>query len=311
MPLSRVRVGGPPGRSTGYFLGMPPSVAVNSDPDVLRTELRKLLRAGFPLTDSSAGEVLTEQRAVIAAAQHPHERASRISALDRLLRQLLAGMGRSPQGQASRVLFGIARGTRGTTLTFRRSEAAAVLERHDDHLRKHIEPKILDELAFAFHQENLRYQPASPKGRPEIGAHEDTPVITDDSFTEQEELLCKVWSAVYGYRAEVIAIQRRLNEARLEEREPDPDLQEHIDTGTWQLARLLTFVSEYLDRFGEEILQGETAYNIEGLVALAGWHAGLGSDEAKRLRYLLAKAGSDNRTMFLQGLKRKSLSSER
>lgn len=276
---------------------------VNSKPEDLREELKKLLRAGFPLTDSSVGDLLTEQRVVIAHAQHPDERASRIAALDRVLRQLLAGFGRSPRGQAARVLFGAARGTRGTTLTFRRLEAAGVLERHEDHLRKHLEPKILDDLAFAFHQENLRYMPASPKARPEIAAHEDTPVLTDDSFTEQEELLCKVWSAVYGYRSEVIAIQRRLNEAHAEDRDPDGDLQDHINTGTWQLARLLTSASDYLDRYGDEILHGETAYNIEGLVALAGWHGGVSGEEAKRVRFAAAKGGVDDQRSFLQALR--------
>jgi hypothetical protein len=199
---------------------------------------------GFPLTDATAGDVLTEQRVVIASSQHPNERASRITALERVLRHLLQGFGKSTRGRAARILFGADRSLRGTTLTFRRAEAAVVLERSADHVRKHIEPKILEELAYAFHQENLRYTPASDSARPPIAAHEDTPILPDESFTEEEELLCTVWSAVYGYRAEVIAIQRRLIEARDQEREPDPDLQEHIDTGTWQLARLLTFVSE-------------------------------------------------------------------
>ena len=78
--------------------------------------------------------------------------------------------------------------------------------------------------------------------------------MTEDSYTEQEELLCRVWSAVCGYRAELIATERRLREARTEKREPDADLKEHLDTGTWQLARLLSSVSDYLDRYGEERL---------------------------------------------------------
>jgi hypothetical protein len=273
--------------------------ALSSTPDQLRQELRRILRQGFLLTDVTAGEVLTEQRVVIANAQHPDERASRITALERVLRQLLAGFGRSTHGQAARILFGADRGLRGTTLTFRRGEAAEVLERSVDHVRKHIEPKILEELAFALHQENLRYQPAAGSARPPLAAHEDTPVLTDESFTEQEELLCRVWSAVYGYRSEVIAIQRRLIEARDGERAPDTDLQEHLDTGTWQLARLLTFVSDYLDRYGEEILHGETPSNIEGLIALAGWHGGLSGEEGKRLRYALARSGSEDRSIFL------------
>jgi len=275
--------------------------ALSSTPDDLKHELRRILRSGFPLSDATAGEVLTEQRVVIANAQHPKERASRITALERVLRQLLTGFGRSTPGRAARILFGADRSLRGTTLTFRRGEAAEVLERSVDHIRKHIEPKMLEELAFALHQENLRYQPATDSARSPIAAHEDTPVVTNESFTEEEELLCRVWSAVYGYRAEVIAVQRRLIEAREEERKPEADLQEHVDTATWQLARLLTFVSEYLDRYGEEILHGETPYSVEGLVALAGWHGGLGGDEARRLKYAISRVGPDDRALFLAG----------
>jgi len=279
---------------------MAPTVARCSPQEVLQAELKKLLKAGFPLTDARVGDILTEQRVVIAHAQHPEERASRVSALDRVVRQLLNDLGPSARGQAARILFGSARGTRGMTLTARRLQAAEVLERHEDHLRKQIEPRLLEELAFAFHQENLHYKPVAEQVRPAIAAHDDTPVITEDSYTEQEELLCRVWSAVYGYRAELIATERRLREARNEEREPDADLKQHLDTGTWQLARLLTFVSDYLDRYGEEILHGETPFNVEGLVALAGWHGGLGGDDAKRLRYLLARAGPDDRNGFLE-----------
>lgn len=81
---------------------------------------------------------------------------------------------------------------------------------------------------------------------------------------------------------------------------PDVDLKDHIDTGAWQLVRLLTFVSDYLDRYGEEILHGDTPFNVEGLVALAGWHGGLGSDEAKRLRYVMARSRNDDRAAFLE-----------
>lgn len=285
--------------STGYFLGMPRRQALSSTAEEIRAELKVVLHAGFPITDQSAGEVLTEQRVVVANAQHPDERASRVAALERVVRQLLTGLGRSARGQAARTLFGMARGTRGTTLTFRRLEAAEVLERHEDHLRKHIEPKILGELAFAFHQENLRYTPPSAEGRPEIAAHDDTPVLTNESFTEQEELLCRVWAGVYGFRAELIATQRRLPD---EDDAADPELGDHIDSAKWELAKLLTSITTYLDRYGDEILHGETPYNVEGVIALAGWHGGVSGDEAKRLRYALARSGPEDRQRFLDTL---------
>ena len=274
-------------------MGMPGEATSVED---LRSELRSVLRSGLPLTADSAGDILPEQRLAYASAQHPHERASRISAAERALRSILTGYGRTKRGKAARVLFGADRGLRGTTLTYRREEAAKALDRHVDHLRKHIEPRILDEVAFALYQENLRYKPAVEGRRPPIAAHEDAPVISDGSYTEQEEMLCRVWEAVYGYRAEIIAVQRRVSE---DPDDPAPDLEYHVDSAKWQLARLLSAVSEYLDAYGDTILHGETPFSVEGLVALAGWHGGLGSDEARRLRLAIARDGREDRAIFL------------
>jgi hypothetical protein len=39
------------------------------------------------------------------------------------------------------------------------------------------------------------------------------------------------------------------------------------------------------------------------MFALAGWHGGLGGDEAKRLRYVMACSGSDDRAAFLEAFR--------
>lgn len=276
---------------------------LSSTTEEIRDALRHVLRAGFPITDDTAGDLLPDQRVVIAHAQHPDERGSRVAALERVVRQILKEFGQSTRGQAARALFAVDKTLRGTTLTHRREVGARILDRDPDHTRKHIEPRILDEVAFAFHQENLRYQPVTDSSRPKIAPHEDTPVLTDDSFTEEEELLCRVWSAVYGFRAELIATQRRMTDT---DDSPDPELGYHLDSAKWQLAKLLTAVTAYLDNYGEEIMHGDTPFNVEGLVALAGWHGGIGGDEAKHLRYALARAGPDERQDFLDALNGKT-----
>jgi hypothetical protein len=288
---------------TGYSVGMPGRQPLSSPPEVLAPAIRQLIAKGLPITEATADMVLPNQRCIYALAQHPDELASRVTTTNRLLGDLLNELGPSARGTAARTLFGLGRPLRGTNLTHRRGVAAGIMERHEDHFRKHIEPKLIQELAFAIHQQNLRYTPKSAKARPAIGSHEDTPApLSDESLTEQEELLCRVWSAVYGYRAEMVAVQRRLNEAREGERPPDADLQEHLDSATWQLARLLTFVSAYLEHYGETILLGEVPFSVEGLVQLAGWSGGLGTDEAKRLRFELAKVGVDDRAGFVAGI---------
>lgn len=268
--------------------------------DPLRAELQRIARSGFPITDESAGKILTEQRVVVATAQHPDERASRISALERVLRDILKGFGNSTKGQAARIIFAADRGYRGTNLSHRQQSAARILELSFDHVRQVIQPKILDDMVLVIHQENLRYTPKSAKTRPEIGVTADMPMITTESVTEQEELSSRVWSAVYGFRAEIIAMQRRLPDV-------DPDasveLAHHIGAAKWQLARLLTFVWSYMEKFGEEILDGEIPHNVEGLVALAGWSGGIDSTEAKHLRYTIARSGLDSLNDFLNEAK--------
>ncbi len=258
--------------------------ALASQLDEIRTALRALLRQGLPPTSETAGELLPNQRVVIAHAQHPEQTASRVTALDRVVRQLLRDYGDSDRGRIARILFGADRGLRGTTLTFRRETAGEVVERHPDHIRKHIEPTILDEMAFAVEQQNLRYTPRTEGRRPEIATHEDTPVLTDNSFTEREEALSRIWSAVYGYRAEIIAVQRRLDAGEEQE-----ETERFVQAAQWELAHLLTLVHEWLDNYGEEIEQGDVQFQVEGLVKLAGWSGGLSSDTANRLRLLYAQ----------------------
>jgi hypothetical protein len=264
--------------------------------DPLRVELQRIARSGFPVTDESAGKILTEQRVVVATAQHPDERASRISALERVLRDILKGFGSSTKGQAARIIFAADRGYQGTNLAHRQQAAARIVELSSEHVRQFIQPKILDEIVLILHQENLRYTPKSAKTRPEIGVTADMPTITTESVTEQQEMSSRVWSAVYGFRAEIIAMQRRLPEV---DEDASVELAHHIGAAKWQLARLLTFVWDYMDKFGEEILDGEIPHNVEGLVALAGWSGGIDSAEAKHLRYTIARSGLNSLKDFL------------
>lgn len=253
--------------------------ALSSEPEEIRGELRQLLASGLPVTDTNAGELLPNQRVVVAHAQHPDQRASRITALERVARELLRGLGDNANGHVARSLFAAESGLRGTKLGHRRDVAARGAERSTDHVRQKMEPKILDELAFAFHQQNLRYTPRVDKLRPEIAGHEDAPVLGDGSYTKREEDLSRLWSAVYGYRAEIIGVQRRLDDGETED-----EVQDQLGAARWELGRLLTLVHEWLEEYGEEIEMGDVEYKAEGLILLAGWSGGLDSEVARRVR---------------------------
>ncbi len=133
-------------------------------------------------------------------------------------------------------------------------------------------------------QQNPRYTLRTEGRRPEMAAHEDTPVLTDGLFTEREEVLSRIWLAVYGYRAEIIAVQRRLDAGESEE-----IMEDFLQAARWELARLLTLIHDWLDDYGGEIEQGDVQFRIDGLVKLAGWSGGLQSDTANRLRLLYAR----------------------
>jgi hypothetical protein len=101
---------------------------------------------------------------------------------------------------------------------------------------------------------------------------------------EQEELLSRLWEYVYGLRAELIAIQRL--SAWPDDEHNDEKLQEANDSSLWQLARLLNWIREYVDRYGERIMQGEAEFNAEALIRLAGWRGELPKALAYQLRLL-------------------------
>lgn len=98
-------------------------------------------------------------RGVFARAVDPDDRLHRIKALDGLLRSQLAHFQDDTQSEAARVLFGLAPGARGTSLTQRRSRAAVELHCNEAHFRKRIEPKIVRQLAWQLHQDTQTYVP--------------------------------------------------------------------------------------------------------------------------------------------------------
>ena len=111
--------------------------------------------------------------------------------------------------------------------------------------------------------------------------------------------MSRIWALVYELRAELI------RKARLETDDPTSvEVEEAADTTLWIVARLLTRIHEYLERYGDRILHGEAEYRVEGLIGLAGWSHDLPPDDAARLRYVLAKSGEADRKRFLSMLRK-------
>ncbi|WP_147281305.1 hypothetical protein [Gaiella occulta] len=252
--------------------------------------LKRGIRVGLPVKPDAAPEVLLELRGVRARAIDAGRFLSRVKALNGLLHGFLTGLGEGEEARALRCLFAVHAEDRGTTLTHRRRRAAGILGYNDTHFRKHIEPRLLRDFAWLLHEDSQTYTPRSRKAPPKIEISGDTPTLTPGEVNEHEELVSRIWALVYELRAELIC------KARLEA-EGDQTAQAEVDdasgTSLWLVARLLSRMHDYLDRYGERILHGEAEFNAEGLIRLAGWSYELSPEQAKHLRYILAKSGGD------------------
>lgn len=241
---------------------LPPHPLV--DEDGLAKALRAVLKHGLPLTTRNAGDVLPNLRSVVARSIHPYDRSSRVDALNRLLVGIIADLGTQGAGRALAILFALAKGTRGTTLTVRQDRAAELLAYDATHFRKQIQPKLLDELAAVLYADLLRYKRRVRRAPTAEEPTGDTPSITADDFTHQEELVSRIWQHVYGLRAELIAVGRlEAHPAYASQAEDHRQAAQRERTAVDQLVR------EYVDTYGEALIpHGEAEWSAEGMQRL-------------------------------------------
>jgi hypothetical protein len=281
-----------------------PSRQSDADPlDELTAALKPVLRAGLPLRPGVAPQPLLDLDGVIARSVRSDDPLARIDALDRLLRATLKLLQPAERAEAAELLFVVARG--GKTLTIRRIAAAIALDYEVHHFRKRIEPVILRDVAWQLHRDSLQYI-SRPRDGALFDASGSTPVITAEHIThpdtaEREILLSRIWSDVYGLRAELIA-----REATCGDPEKERQHQETATGALWYLARLLSKLSAYSEEYGKAILHGTAEYNAEALIRLAGWTGEVTSSQARELRFVLARVGEWDREAFFGKIARET-----
>lgn len=228
--------------------------------------LRKFTTSGLPATVESAGDLL-DLRSVVARSVHPTDPQSRLSALNTLLVRLIVESANddpdSSMAIAARIVFGIAKGTRGTTHTRRRELASGLLAFDVDHFRKRIEPKLVETVASAMYADLLRYKrriKRSPESEEPTG---DTPSITADDFTHEEELISRIWSEVYALRAELIAVGRLKAQPG---GEYASQAQDHRREASLRQAKLDALLVEWKAIYGDRFIRhGGAEFVAEGV----------------------------------------------
>lgn len=229
--------------------------------DDLTTALAGLLRKGLPLSDQTAGVVLPNLRSVVARSIHPDDPISRVDSLTTLLARLITDLDHDRYGQPARILFGIAPGMAGTTLTQRRRQAAAHLGYDLDHFRKRVEPEVLRTVADLIYRDMLRYKKRATGG----DALSDYPVwpLDDDDCTVDEELSALIWKFAYAVRSELIGARRQADEPGFETR-----VAKHYDMAAKYAVALQRAIDNYRHLFGPIIRHGNVEYRVEALQPL-------------------------------------------
>ena len=261
--------------------------------DELARDIKRVLRAGLPITPALEIPALLGLRGVWARAVDPSDPLARVDAADRLVRvQLkriaLPKLNRDELPDAVQRLFGTA-GSRGRDLTTRRADAADKLGYDGDHFRKRVEPKIVEQLAWQLHRDSLQYVPRGRK-HPPPEASGDTPTISEEDITDPERaqheiLLSRIWSEVYGLRAELI--EREVHRGGV----GDARFNETGEAAELRLGALLNYLDDYMTRYGDKILHGEAEFKAEALIRLAGWRGELTEKQARELRWRARRHG--------------------
>lgn len=230
-------------------------------PEAIAVELRRIAKQGLPIDLPRFGTVLPNLRSVLARSVHPDDLVSRLDALNQLLVRFLGEAGGDARGEAIRIVFAVAKNTRGTSLMQRRANAAAVLGYDPDHFRKNIEPKLIGDLAVTVHRDLLRYKSRAKRAVESLEPTGDTPSLNETHFTHQEELVSRIWEKVYALRAEHIAAGRRERAANAETLALE--IAEHQEMAVQEESALRVLIAEYKATYGDGLIRhGEVEYEM-------------------------------------------------
>lgn len=246
--------------------------------DVIAASLKKVLARGLPISPSLEDEVLLGLRGVVARSIDPADRLGRIKSLDDLLTRLLVSYPDDVLGEPARILFAVAPGFRGSTLTARREAAARAADREADHFRKRIEPEILTGVAWQLHRDSQNYIPRSRATPPPLESSGDTPVIrtgdvSDKEASEHQEAVSRLWAHVYALRANILRAER-LKSWPSDPTEPatsERDLNEAIAARDYEVEAVKTLIASYVEKYGQRIEHGDAEFSADALLRLAGW----------------------------------------
>lgn len=244
----------------------PPAVTNKPPPlSELVSALKPIVRKGLLVTPGTADDRLLALRGVWARSIDPDDRLYRVRGLDRLLRELLSDYP-DDEGLAltARILFAVEPGSRGSTLTQRRERVARQVGYDVDHVRKAIQSKVVEQIAWMIHLDSQTYTPRGRGVPPPIAVSGDTPQIAAEDLQTEERLehevaLSQLWALVYALRAEVLYVECF---QRYPPAEGAPELLAQAQARRDALdTELGDWIETYVERWGERIGHGEPGFD--------------------------------------------------
>lgn len=193
-------------------------------------------------------------------------------------------------------MFGLPPAQPGSNLTTRREVAARAAGHEAHHFRKRIEPRLIEKLAAAVLADSDRFvrsRLVAPRLAP---VAERQPVAVDPfgwEVAEHEEYLCRVWSAIYALRAELLVVERLLSLGA--ERQ---QVVRQAVTAAWRWGAASAEATGYVAAFGADDRDG--GVSAHDLLALAGWTPPLSEEQRSRLTE--AAAGGADRMAFVTAM---------
>lgn len=277
----------------------------------IRDGLKALLADGLPATEETASEDLLRLRGVWARSSSPDNLISRVSGLNKLLRQEIERIPPSrgkDWSQGARIMYGLAIGTKKMVWSERRDTAARAVGYNEDHFRQEVVDRIVLQLARQLYQDHQRYYDQRDEHSPFQDAYDDSPGLTEQEVASREdallsELTSRIWEHVYGLRAELIAVVRL--KAWPDGENGFEKLEEARGSVLWHTAKLVELVRRFVADYGEQILRGQTAYSAESLVRLAGWRGELPAEYASMLRLIVTQ--NPTKETFISALKEEGI----
>lgn len=239
-----------------------------SDVDSISKALMAVLKRGMPMGYDDAPEVLIDLLGVVARSIHPDERMSRIDTANRMVAGTIEQIAEERHRRAMRAVFMLDATTRSLNLTKRWERAATAAGYSYDHYRKLKGPQVVrDEIALPLHLDSLRYKSRARRAPAALEPTGDTPKLTIDDLTAQEEHVSRIWAEVYSLRAELIAAGRKDGEPGYGHQVEEHRLQARVHE-----SRLQELVKDYVDAYGDRYIRhGENEYDAEGLQRLVAW----------------------------------------